>query len=203
MDSIAMCQQTLDAARKVIGGVKQDDLAKPTPCSEWNVRALVNHMIGVNYAFTQALAGKKIETGGETPDLVGDDPAASYAKASRGALEAWRAPGALDRILSLPPGDVPGSTGINIFMTDQSVHTWDLARALGKEHAIDTDLVEVSFEMLRQILRPEFRATGGPFGPEVPCAADAAVQDRLLAFTGRNPEGSRQYQGQVPELVPE
>jgi uncharacterized protein (TIGR03086 family) len=144
MDSIAMCQRTLDAAGKMIGSVKQDDMARPTPCSEWNVRALINHMIGVNHAFARALAGEKIERGGQMPDLVGDDPAASYTAAATAALEAWRAPGALERTLALPPGDVPGSVGINIHMTDQSVHTWDLAKALDREHAIDPKLAEVS-----------------------------------------------------------
>jgi uncharacterized protein (TIGR03086 family) len=187
MDSIAMCQRTLDAAGKVIGSVKQDDMARPTPCSEWNVRALINHMIGVNHAFARALAGEKIERGGQMPDLVGDDPAASYTAAATAALEAWRASGALQRTLALPPGDVPGSVGINIHMTDQSVHTWDLARALGREHAIDPKLAEVSLELLRQVVRPEVRASGGPFGPEVPCSDEAPVQERLLAFSGRSP----------------
>jgi uncharacterized protein (TIGR03086 family) len=90
MESIAMCQQTIDAAGTVIGSVKQDDMARPTPCSEWNVRALVNHMIGVNYAFARALAGEKIEPGGQMPDLVGDDPAASYTALSY--VAGWQGP---------------------------------------------------------------------------------------------------------------
>jgi uncharacterized protein (TIGR03086 family) len=162
-------------------------MAKPTPCSEWNVRALVNHMIGGNYAFAEALAGKKIDASAQMPDLVGDDPAASYSASATAALNGWRAPGALERTLALPPGDVPGSVGINLHMTKTSLHTWDLARALGKEHAIEPEPAEVSFELMRQMIRPEVRVPGGPFGPEVRCSAEAPIQDRLLAFAGRSP----------------
>lgn len=187
MDSIGMCQRTIDAAGEMIASVRAGELAKPTPCSAWQVRALINHMTAGNYVFAEALAGTKPKLPDDMPDLLGDDPGAAYAEAASALMDGWRALGALERTLPLPFADIPASVGINIYLMDQLIHTWDLARALGSEYLMDADLAEVALETVKQTLRPEFRGPGGPFGPEIACATDAPVQERLLAFTGRQP----------------
>lgn len=194
MDSIALCQRTVDAASRLIAGVGSDELSRPTPCSDWDVKALLNHMIGGNYAFAEALAGKKIEPPAQMPDLVGGDPGMAYARSAAHMMDAWRSPGALQRTLALPFGDIPAAVGINVILMDQLVHSWDLATALGRAYAMEADLAEVALQTLQQTVRPEYRGPGMPFAHEVPCPADAPVQERLLAFTGRNPRFVRQAQ---------
>ena len=188
MDSIDRLQRSLEGASAMISSVRADELTKPTPCTEWDVRALMNHMAGVCTLFTAALGGGKVEMPPREPvDLLGNDPAGAYASISQRMLDAWRTPGALERTLEMPIGQTPGALGINIVTTDQLLHTWDLARALGRPYSMDAELAEPALRMMQQLLRPEFRGPGQGFGEAVPCPEDAPVQDRLVAFSGRQP----------------
>lgn len=72
-------------------------------------------------------------------------------------------------------------------LADQMIHSWDLAKALGKPFSMDARLAEGTLRGLHHLLTPEARGAGKAFAAEVPCAADAPVQDRLVAFTGRQP----------------
>ena len=188
MDRIAMLERAVDSASAMIRGAAADDLRKPTPCTEWDVKALMNHMAGACTLFTTALAGNKAELPPRVPpDLLGSDPAGSYDRISQAMLDAWRAPGALERTLAMPMGEAPAALAINIILADQVLHTWDLARALGRPFTIDADLAEASLETMHQILRPEFRGPGRGFAEAVPCSDDAPVEERLVAFAGRRP----------------
>ncbi len=196
-DLIAMCQRATDDALAMVRTVRPEDLTRPTPCTAWDVRALINHMIGTNQFFAHALAGDRTPPTptGALPDLVGDDPAGAYAASARTVMDGWRAPGALERVLSLPFGDSPASVAITLDTADQLVHTWDLGQGLGREVALDPEIAAMVLEFSKgsaahssaaTMLKPEMR---GPntFAPEVPCAPDAPVQDRLLAWLGRHP----------------
>ena len=165
------------------------DLSKRTPCDEWDARGLVEHMIGVVQNFNAAFGGAQLTppTSQSTAELAGDNPAASYKQAADALMAAIRKPGALDQTIKLPFGEMPGHQAINIVIGDQSIHTWDLAKALGKPFTIDEDLASGILTMMHGLLTPERRAGGNAFAAEVPCPADAPVQDRLLAFSGRQP----------------
>lgn len=187
MDSIAMLQRTVDGASAMIRGVRADELTKPSPCTDWDVQALTNHMQGVCTGFTAALAGAKVDLPREPVDLLGSDPGGSYASISQRMLDAWRTPGALERTLAMPLGELPGAVAINIVLADQLLHTWDLAKALGRPYSMDADLAEATLRMMQQMMRPEFRGPGQAFAEAVPCPEDAPVQERLVAFAGRKP----------------
>jgi uncharacterized protein (TIGR03086 family) len=189
MDQFAMLQRAVDGANVMIGGVRADELTKPTPCTDWDVKALINHMAGVCTMFTAALTGTQLEPPPREPvdDLLGSDPAGSYAGISQRMLDAWRTPGALERTLAMPLGELPGAVGINIVLGDQLLHTWDLAKALGRPYTMDADLAEATLRMMQQMMRPEFRGPGQGFAEAVPCAEGAPVQERLVAFAGRKP----------------
>ncbi len=188
-DTIAMCQQATDGALAVIRNMRPEDLAKSTPCTAWDVRALINHMIGTNQLFSRGLAGDRSapDPTSALPDLVGDDPAGAYAASARAVMDGWRAPGALERVLPLPVGEMPGSVAIVVDLADQFVHTWDLARAVGRDPALDPEIAAMVLEFSKGMLKPEMRGPSGFFGPEVPCAPDTPVQDRLVAWLGRQP----------------
>jgi uncharacterized protein (TIGR03086 family) len=115
------------------------------------------------------------------------DLGASYARSAETAVAAWQTPGALERTLKLPMGEMPAAMALTINLGDQLLHTWDLARALSRPYAMDPESAEGVLTLLQQIVQPQFRGPGKGFAAEVPCPADAMVQDRLLAFSGRQP----------------
>ena len=188
-DQIQNTQRALDAALAMIESASPAALAKPTPCSEWDARGLIEHMIGVVENFNAAFGGAQLTppTAQSTAGLAGDNPAASYKRAADALMQAIRKPGALDQTLKLPMGEMPGSQAINVVIGDQSIHTWDLAKAFDKPFTIDEEIASGILELLHQILTPDRRGPGKAFAEEVPCPASAPVHDRLLAFSGRQP----------------
>jgi len=189
MDPIAMCERTLQGAERMVASLRPDELSKPTPCSEWNVRQVVEHMTGVNWAFAGAAGGQRPEGGGAGHGggaaASGDDVAGAYAASARAALAAWSAPGTLERTLTLPFGQMPGAQAIGFNIGDQLMHTWDLSKATGRDRTLDPEVSEAVLERVRQFLTPEARGPGRPFGPEMPCPESAPIHDRLAAFLGR------------------
>jgi uncharacterized protein (TIGR03086 family) len=186
MDAVANCQRAVAGALAMIANVQPEDLARPTPCAEWDVRALVNHMIGVCLGFNAALREKPLDPDKRDADLVGDKPAAAYAVASAAMMGAWQAPGALERTLQMPFGEMPAARAAQIVVGDQSIHTWDLATALGRPYAMPDDLADGVLEFMQQF---GGSVTRGPttFREPVACPPDASTQDRLLALAGRQP----------------
>jgi uncharacterized protein (TIGR03086 family) len=191
MDTVAIVERVLDEAHAMIASTSAADLAKPTPCSNWNTGALIEHMIGVVNQFRAGFSGTPLTpppapgAGGPT---VGD-AARTYQQAADDLLKAVRAPGALDKTLKLPFGEMPGGQALNIVIGDQSIHTWDLGKALGKPFTIDEKIASSILEMMHRLIgaNPGARGEGRGFAAEIPCPADAPVQDRLLAFSGRQP----------------
>jgi uncharacterized protein (TIGR03086 family) len=188
MDSIAMLERAVDGGNAVIRGGRTVELTKPTPCIGWDVKALMNHTAGVMTGFTAALEGGEVTKPPQEPvDVLGNDPAGAYVGVSRRLLEAWRAPGALERTLAMPFGQIPAPVALSIVLAEQLLHGWDLAKALGRPYTMDADLAEAALRMMQQMMKPEYRGPGQGFAEAVPCPDDAPVQERLVAFSGRKP----------------
>ena len=188
MDVMAKAQSTLEGAHAMIASVTSDERAKSTPCTEWNVSALVEHMIGVVKRFGNAFRGGELTP----PQRPGEaappaDVAGAYAQAKDALLASVRAPGALDKTLTMPFGEMPGSRAIGILIADQLIHTWDLAKAIGTPYSMDEELAAVVLSAMHQFMSPATRGPGKAFGEEVPCPESAPIQDRLVAFSGRHP----------------
>ncbi|HEY7060991.1 MAG TPA: TIGR03086 family metal-binding protein [Chloroflexota bacterium] len=186
MDPIALFQRTLADAERTVASVSPDELRKPTPCSDWTVQQVVEHMTGTNWAFTRAVSGQAAPGAQGAPAAGGDAPAAAYAASARAALAAWQTPGALEKTLNLPFGQMPGAQAIGFNIGDQLMHTWDVAKATGRDRTLDPEATAVVFERVQQVLTPEARGPGRPFGVEQPCPPDAPIHDRLAAFLGRS-----------------
>jgi uncharacterized protein (TIGR03086 family) len=116
-------------------------------------------------------------------DNVGNDPKGAWATASKRAMTAFEAPGAMEKIVKLPFGEMPAGIALNIAIFDVATHAVDLARATG-QHVTDTELLEGALAMGRQMVSPELR-TPGVFGDEQAIDESASAEDRLLAFAGR------------------
>lgn len=181
MEPTELLERVFNEAQRIVDGVSPDQMGASTPCTEWDVRALLNHMTGAVIGFGSALTGTPAPEG----DLVGDDPPGVFRQATKTTLDAWRQPGALERTLDLPMGPVPGTVAININLMDTYVHGLDLAVATGQEAAVDAELAERGLTMAHEMGLDNFRMPG-VFGPEVPCEETAAPYRRLLAFLGRN-----------------
>jgi uncharacterized protein (TIGR03086 family) len=187
VDLIALLDESVASTGKTVAGVRPDQLGDPTPCSEWNVRAVLNHVIGVATVFSHVDDGRPVNPPDPNADYFeGDAYVAAYDTATARMVAAWRKPGMLDATIKLPFGEFPGSVGAGINYVDTVVHGWDLARATGQDTTIPSHLAEPALEIARNMVSDEFRAAGA-FGPEVAVAADAPAGDRLVAFLGRTP----------------
>jgi uncharacterized protein (TIGR03086 family) len=190
IDSVTNCRRAVDAARAVVATVRPRDLASPTPCTEWDVRALIAHMTGVSQAFAGALLDEEGADAepepAETPRSA-EDLTAAFARATDAAMRGWSTPGALERTLRLPWGAMPAAMGERIFVGDLLMHTWDLAKALGRPYAMDEDLAAAQLETMRRFYDPATRGPGQAFAAAVDCPDDAPAQDRLVALSGRRP----------------
>ncbi|MFB9924937.1 TIGR03086 family metal-binding protein [Amycolatopsis halotolerans] len=175
----------LESTSELVAGVSRWDA--PTPCPEWTVRELVNHLVLGHRLFTAALRG---DAGGSldprTSDALGDYPVAAYRDAVAGLLAAFRQPGVLEGTFEVPAGTVPGIAALHLRIVEELVHGWDLARATGQEPKFEDALVEreIAFSAARLADLPAERS---PFAAPVPVAEDAPPLDRLVGLLGRSP----------------
>ena len=182
-----MMQRVVDTTTAVIDKTSTDQLANPTLCTEWTVKDVINHMVGGATMFAISMEEGSVPDavlgqlmGG---DNVGDDPQGAWATASDRAMKAFALPGAMDRIVKLPFGEMPGGIALNIAIFDVATHACDLARATG-QHVTDDELLGGALAMGKQMVGPDLRVPG-VFGDEQAAAAQASAEDKLLAFAGR------------------
>ncbi|HEY3869094.1 MAG TPA: TIGR03086 family metal-binding protein [Actinocrinis sp.] len=177
--------------------VRAQQWALPTPCAEWTVRDLVNHMAQGNLNYVGLAAGgtgaQFLRSRGE--DALGSDPVGAYVRSVRQCAEAFAEPGALHRVLDYPLGPVTGAQALAVRTTDSVIHTWDLARAVGADERLDPGLVawiEAESDAIYAGLAetPADPDTTHRFfaAPEGSPAADASRQERLLHRMGRTVE---------------
>ena len=196
MDIIHLHERALDETARLVGGVRPDQMGLPTPCSDWDVRALLAHLVGGNARYAAVAEGKPMGRGpaegkpmGRGPvaaDLLGDDPAGAYQRSAAAVTAAWRDPALLDRPFDLPFGVMPGRVAVGIHLIETVAHGWDLARATGQQPAFDPDVVQAAAYFAQSSLTGE-RPPGAPFAAPVLAADDRPELDRLAAFLGRTP----------------
>jgi uncharacterized protein (TIGR03086 family) len=173
------------STQRIIDGVPTDRWRAPTPCTEWDARQVANHIIGENLWAGELFPGKTIEQVGNSldGDLTGDDPAVAYRRSVEVARGAVEAPGAMEATCHLSFGDYSGSNYASQLFMDTLIHGWDIARGTGQDSRLDPELVAACLPIAEEATR-QFRQTG-VFGEELPVAADADPQTRLLALFGR------------------
>lgn len=155
-----------------------------TPCTEWNVRMLVNHVAGEYLWVPEMLAGRTIAEVGDRldGDLLGDDPLEALISARQAALDAIDAPEALATTVHLSFGDLPAGEYVKQMALDSVIHSWDLAHGIGADERLDPELVELCYADM-QATAEDWRSAG-VFGPEK-APPDDTTQAKLLALTGR------------------
>ncbi len=173
-DPVQIYQTATDQARKVIAGVKLDQMKQSTPCSEWDVEALLNHLVGAQSGLAGTVSGNKIEPGAT--------PTESYETAVSAMIAAAKAPGGLEKMVPGRQGEVPASQMVNVATMDLSIHTWDLAKATGQDEGLDSGVVEHVFPLVEGIAQ---RGPSPAFAPPQEPPANASRQAQMIAMSGR------------------
>jgi uncharacterized protein (TIGR03086 family) len=169
---------------ELVHAIRDDQWHDPTPCTEWDVRVLVNHLVSENLWMPPLLEGKTIGDVGSSldGDLLGEDPKAAWDRSAEKAGRAVRA-APLDRTVHLSYGEAPAEHYVSEVFTDLTIHGWDLARAIGADEAIDPESVELLYERYKPI--EDGLKASGLFGPKVVPPPGADTQTQLLAVFGR------------------
>lgn len=166
--------------------IGDEQWALPTPCSDWDVKALVRHLVDENLWTPPLMEGSTIAEVGDRfeGDVLGDDPKGAFDDAAAPAIAAIHAEGAMERTVHLSFGDFPGREYTMQLFADHLVHAWDLARALGVDERLDPELVAACAEWFTP-MEEAYRGAGA-IGPRPSIAADADDQARLLEMFGRS-----------------
>jgi uncharacterized protein (TIGR03086 family) len=176
MDPLDFHRDSLNVAQSVVNAISPSQFDLLTPCDQWNVRQVLEHMIGGN----RRIAGNP-PTEGE--DVIGDNLADSYASSAAAAAATFEADGGLDRVYKLLIGEVTGRMAVQARAGDQLAHAWDLARATGMSTDLAPELYETGLESLRQ--RFASGRNSALFADEQPVPDGATVADRFAAYAGR------------------
>jgi uncharacterized protein (TIGR03086 family) len=186
-DAAALHRVALDGFGRRVVTIGDGAWGRPTPCADWDVRALVGHVVDENRWAPPLLAGRTIADVGDelSGDPLGDDPRAAWDASATVASDAVARPGALEGTAHLSFGDVPGSEYVMQLTADLLVHAWDLARGTGGDDRLDEGVVAAVstwFDGMEAAYR-----SAGAIGPAVALPDSADEQDRLLARFGRDP----------------
>jgi uncharacterized protein (TIGR03086 family) len=180
----AQLERAFASTRAVLAEVGRDRLDAPTPCASWDVRDVINHVVESARWATAAIGStleeagleeSRLEDAGPEEAAAGADFLVAYDECVARALAAFAVDGALERAVRLDFGEFTGRGLMGIAATDQFVHGWDLARALGRPTDLDPELAEELLAQVRVTVPDEYRGPDGtaPFGPVVEPPAGA------------------------------
>lgn len=158
---------------KVEGSTNQLDA--PTPCEEWDVRTLLNHMLETQRYFLGSARGEDASLSPNPPDLISDNPHADFTRVREEMLSTFGDAGVIEKT----------GPALGIAFADILLHGWDLSRATGQDATMPDGLADAAYRMIHGRFTDEQRK--GVFKPELEVGPDASPQDRLLAYTGRTP----------------
>lgn len=165
--------QALGQAGRALDTVTEDNLDNPTPCSDWTVRQLAEHVAVGPARWVQMMRGEEVDWAA-SPDIADGDYASTFRAGADELVAVMR--------------DAPDAGGRSAFqVAEYAVHSWDLTQGTGADVELDDSLAETGLAAMQGGLTDENRK--GAFGSEVTVPADATPYERLAAFAGRNPRG--------------
>ena len=190
MDLLDNYRRSLSEFTERVRQVRPDQWGNPTPCTDWDVRTLVNHIVTEDRWTVPMFGGATIAEVGDRfdGDLLGADPIGSADDAAKQAEATVAEPGALDRTVHLSFGDTPAEEYVWQLLADHLVHAWDLAAAIGADRGLPDDVVRGCAAWFTD-REPLYRGSGA-IGAAVEVPEDASDQDRLIAAFGRDPAWS-------------
>jgi len=175
-DELEVLARGLEQTAGLLGQVPEERLSDPTPCDDWTVSDLVDHVVRAAGSFAQSVRGEDVDWSAPTPH-VGSDRVDAFRSGAADLLAAWREKGT---------DGVP--IGPDWQSAEMAVHTYDLAAALGRPTAdLDPAVAERGLAFMQANLKPDNR--GEAFGPERPAPDGADPYQRIAAFAGRSVAG--------------
>jgi len=144
-------------------------------CEVWNVRTLVNHMLETQRYLAGSARGEDVHLSPDPPDLLSGDPGSDFEQARTDTLRTFGEPGTIDKT----------GPALGIAFSDQLLHGWDLAVSTGQDSTMPQGLPDAAYQMIHGRFTDEQRK--GVFKPEINVGSDASAQEKLLAYTGRDP----------------
>jgi uncharacterized protein (TIGR03086 family) len=191
MEAVQALQAANEAFESTLRKVTTGQWDLPTPCPEWNARALVNHVLLGTRMSVHVLSGMPRDQviSYLDDDLMTDatDPVASFLGLADQMVAGFSGPDGLDGMVEHPGGDFPRSMFCGFRVADGACHAWDLARAIGADEALDADLLQFLWDDAQP--QREMLAATGMFGDSASgtVGEDAPLQTRYLDLMGRRP----------------
>ena len=178
-DELACAEATFAVLQHVLHGIADDDLTKRTPCREFDIAALTDHLMNSITAIGGAC-------GAELPERDHSESVErQVVLAGRPTLDAWKRRG-LDGTVGFGSDEAPAKMMVGVLSLEFLVHAWDYAASLGREVKAPDSLSDYVLGLAEKIITPQGRASVG-FDDPIAVSADARALDRLLAYTGRTP----------------
>jgi uncharacterized protein (TIGR03086 family) len=172
----------------IVAAVEPNQLGLPTPCTEYDVRALLSHIIGgMNRVATAGESGDALAVPARVDGVPDDGWPAAYRTAAARARAAWADDVKLEAEVALPWGTMPGRIAVSAYVQELLTHAWDLAQATGQPTEGDPELAAWTLALARRILPPEPRGGEVPFAPVVEPPPGAGPYAQLAAWLGRQP----------------
>jgi uncharacterized protein (TIGR03086 family) len=187
MEPTDALRRALDQSERIVESIDPTQLDRPTPCTEFDVKALLNHTVASVQGLANAASGETWDMATYGHDLLGDDPVGAFKAAAAALRSATSGDDTLTREWAMPFGPTPGERAIAIGIMEVTQHGWDLAKATAPAPAFDEDLAAAALEVAKANMPPDDQRPAETFGPSVPVADDAPASDRLAAFLGRTP----------------
>ena len=178
-DELACAEASLVVLQNVLHPIANDDWSKQTPCREFDIAKLTDHLMNSITVIGGA-------AGAELPERdAADSVERQVIAAARPALDAWHRRG-LDGTVAFGQNEAPARVMAGILSLEFLIHAWDYAMAMGRDLDAPDSLAEYVMGLAQGIITPQGRTTAG-FDDPVEVPADAGALDRLVAYTGRNP----------------
>lgn len=183
MEPTAQLREILPRVITTVEGIRPDELGNPTPCTEFTVSGVIDHMVVLGSQFAYMFRGEE-PPAVDPPAATTEVPVPEFRKAMDDLLDAVNSPGALDRTISAPVGEMPGETFARLVAFDGLVHGWDLARATGQDYDPPKEVVDAVASFAGGAITPELRENG-MFAHPTTAPSGATPLERLVAFSGR------------------
>jgi len=191
-DLLDLHARAVRASVAVVSRVHTNDLARATPCGNWNLGYLLAHMTVQHDGFAAASAGNGGDVSLWAVQPLGPDPVGAYAAGAGRVLTAFAQDGVLEREFALPEisplTTFPGKQAIRFHLVDYVVHGWDVARTIDVPLSLDPDVLETALGIAQAVPDgPERGQPGAAFAPGVATADHNPILERIVARLGRDP----------------
>ncbi|MEU6070845.1 TIGR03086 family metal-binding protein [Streptomyces sp. NPDC047082] len=188
MDPRPLYARATEQAAALIKTVRPEQLDGPTPCTGFDVRTLLSHVVGGSRRIAVVGEGGDGMAVHPFADGVEDDAwAAAYDEIRERVLKAWAPDERMAAMVRVPWGEAPGHAALSGYLMELVTHTWDLAESLGHPHELDPELAEVALATALRVLPDPERDSETPFAAARPAPEGADSYGRLAAWLGRAP----------------